>query len=200
LTAGIVGIQIPIRGNSLTKQQFQLDREKLKEAVWLIAAHCPPEELGNVKLHKILYFSDMLFFLHEGQPITGVEYLKQKFGPTARHLTLATSELVSEGKLEISEVEYFGLYKKNYIPKAEFRRRRLSEKEASLIVEVADFVRGKSAKEISELSHNAAWEAAEMGEVLPYFTALRLIPTEVTDSDRAWAIESAHKHASQRPF
>jgi len=184
----------------LAKQQFQLNREKLKEAVWLIASHCPPEELGNVKLHKILYFSDMLFFLHQGQPITGVEYLKQKFGPVARHLTSAVGDLVSEHKLVVSEQEHFGLYKKSYVPTRPHERVHLSDDEILLIKEVADFVRGKSAKEISELSHNAVWEAAEMGEALPYFTALRLIPTEVTDSDRNWATETAREHAGQRPF
>jgi len=184
----------------LPKNQFQLDREKLKEAVWLVADYCPQEELGNVKLHKILYFSDMLFFLHQGQPITGVEYLKQKFGPVARHLSAAVTSLAADGKIGVSETEYYGLYKKNYVSNLPFARERLSEEEVKLIKDVADFVRGKSAKEISEISHNAAWEAAELGEILPYFTALRLVPTEVTDSDRAWAIESARQHAGQRPF
>jgi len=184
----------------LPKQQFQLDREKLKEAVWLIASYCPPEELGNVKLHKILYFSDMLFFLHEGQPITGVEYLKQKFGPVARHLSAAVTELVADGRISVTEEEYFGLYKKSYNSKIPYKGEHLSKDEIKLIKDVADFVRGKSAKEISEISHNAVWEAAELGETLPYFTALRLIPTEITELDRNWAIESAKQHAGQRPF
>jgi uncharacterized phage-associated protein len=184
----------------LPRQQVQLDREKLKEAIWLIASHCPPEELGNVKLHKILYFSDMLFFLHEGRPITGVDYLKQKFGPVARHLTVAVAELVSEGRLEVTEREYFGLYKKSYIPREPYNAGRISAEEAELIREVADFVRGKSAREISEISHNAAWEAATLGEVIPYYTALRLVPTEVTDSDRQWATESARAYATESPF
>jgi uncharacterized phage-associated protein len=184
----------------LVRPQFQLDREKLKEAVCLIASHCPPEELGNVKLHKILYFSDMMFFLHEGRPITGVDYMKQKFGPVARHLTASVGELVAEGALKVEEQEYFGLYKKNYIPTKPYRPNRLSEEEIELLKEVADYVRGKSAKEISEISHNAVWEAAELGETLPYFTALRLVPAEVNDSDREWAIESARNYATERPF
>lgn len=188
------------RSELLTRQQFQLDREKLKEAVCLIASHCPPEELGNVKLHKILYFADMMFFLHEGRPITGVDYMKQKFGPVARHLTVSVAELVAEGALRVEEQEYFGMYKKNYIPTKEYKANRLSEEEVELLREVSDFVRGKSAKEISEISHNAVWEAAELGEVLPYFTALRLVPTEVNDSDREWAADSARKYAAQRPF
>jgi uncharacterized phage-associated protein len=177
----------------------QFDREKLKEAVWLIASYCPPSELGNVKLHKILYFADMLFFLHEGRALTGVDYVKQKFGPVARHLSAVVSELVANGVLSVSEEEYFGLYKKNYISLATYQQSRLSSQEVNLIKDVADFVRGKSTKEISEFSHNAVWEAAELGECLPYFTALRLVPTEVSDDDRTWAIETAREYASERP-
>jgi len=178
---------------------FQLDREKLKEAVWLIADYCPSEELGNVKLHKILYFSDMLFFLQEGRPITGEEYLKQKFGPTARHLSAVSSSLKTEGKLDIFESEYYGMYKKNYVPKIQYKKSRLSDDEIDIIKDVTDFVRGKNAKEISEISHNAAWEAAEMGEIIPYFAALQLVPTEITESDMQWAIESAKQYAATPP-
>ena len=83
----------------------QFDREKFKEAILLLASYCPAEELGNVKLHKILYFADMMNFLEEGRPLTGVEYLKQKFGPTARHLTSAVEELAREGRLSVREAE-----------------------------------------------------------------------------------------------
>lgn len=181
----------------MATQRYQLDREKLKEAVLLIASHCPPQELGNVKLHKTLYFSDMLFFLREGRPLTGVDYLKQKFGPVARHLSNAVSALEAEGRLSVSEQEYFGLYKKTYTPVKQYVRERLSEDEETLIREVADYVRGKSAKEISEISHNAAWESVELGEVIPYFTALRLAPVEVTDADRQWASDAAREYATE---
>lgn len=176
----------------------QFDREKFKEAVLLLASHCPAEELGNVKLHKMLYFADMMNFLEEGRPLTGVDYLKQKFGPTARHLTAAVDELAREGRLAVREAEYHGFYKKDYVPTAPFKSARLSQREQELLRDVADFVRGKTAKQISEISHNAAWEAAELGEVIPYFTALQLVPVEITDADRAWAMETARAHAGTR--
>ncbi len=179
----------------MRSQPPQFDREKLKEAVWLIASHCPGRELGNVKLHKMLYFSDMLYFLREGRPITGVEYLKQQFGPTARHLTAAIAGLQQDGKLRVEEHEYYGYYKKQYVSLLPYVPERLTADEQALILDVADFVRGHTAQEISELSHNAAWEAAELGEALPYFTALRLLPDELTDDDRTWAIDSARQYA-----
>jgi uncharacterized phage-associated protein len=178
----------------------QFDREKFKEAILFLTSHCPPEELGNVKLHKMLYFADMMNFLEEGRPLTGVDYLKQKFGPTARHLTSAIDELAREGSLLVREAEYHGFFKKDYVPTKSFASKRLSERELALLEDVADFVRGKTARQISEISHNAAWEAAELGEIIPYFTALQLVPVEVTDADRTWALETAKAHADARPF
>ncbi|PHR77847.1 Panacea domain-containing protein [Henriciella sp.] len=178
-------------------QHIQFDREKFKDAIWTVASLCPPEELGNVKLHKILYFADMLTFLDEGRPLTGVEYLKQKFGPTARYLTAAVAELAAEGLLSVEETDYHGFLKKTYVPHGAPRITRLSEAEITLLREVSEYVRGKSAKEISEISHNAAWEAAELGEVIPYTTALKLAPVEIKDSDRQWAKETALAYANQ---
>ena len=183
----------------MRSQPPQFDREKLKEAVWFLASYCPPEELGNVKLHKMLYFADMLAFLDDGRPITGVEYQKQKFGPTARYLSSALDSLEQAGLVRVEEQFYHGFYKKAYISQQPYSPIRLNVKETSLLQEVADFVRGKSAREISELSHNAAWEAAALGETIPYVSALRLVPNEVTEEDRHWASETAREHAAERP-
>lgn len=181
-------------------QPVQFDREKLKDAVWFLASRCEAEELGNVKLHKMLYFADMLAFLNQGRPITGVEYLKQKFGPTARYLTVALRELEADRRLSETETTHYGYAKKTYLALRPYVRTRLTADDEAILQDVADFVRGKSAKEISDLSHNAAWEAAAMGEVIPYFTALKLVPDEVTEADRDWAIDSARQHAGASPW
>jgi uncharacterized phage-associated protein len=139
----------------------------------------------------------MLHFLKEGKPLTGVDYLKQKFGPVARHLTAALSSLQSEGRLRISEEERFGLYKKSYVPLTKYEPKLLNSDEQTLILEVLEFVRGKSAKEISEISHTAPWEMVELGEVIPYYTALRLVPDEIEDEDREWAINTAREYAAE---
>lgn len=177
----------------------QFDRDKLKEAVWLLASYCHTEDLGNVKLHKMLYFADMLYFVAEGRPLTGEHYLKQKFGPTARHLTSVVRSLEAEGVLRVEEREYFGFIKKSYSVLSDFRQTRLSDREMSFLKEIADLIKDRSAREISELSHNAAWEAAGMGEHLPYFTALQLMPEEVSETDLNWAKETALEYAATRP-
>ena len=60
-------------------------------------------------------------------------------------------------------------------------------------------MRGKSATEISEISHNAAWDAADLGEVIPYQSVLMLVPVEIKDKDRQWALEAAQQYAREAP-
>src|SRR6266849_9373459 len=62
-------------------EQIQFDRAKLLDVVHYVCAKVPVPELGRVKLHKNLYFADMLHFAATGRPLTGVEYQKQPFGP-----------------------------------------------------------------------------------------------------------------------
>lgn len=165
--------------------------QKLKDVVHYVCAQCRPDELGNVKLHKILYFADMLHFLSVNKPLTGVEYQKQSFGPVARHLSWAINELCKEGALRVQKRDYYGFKKIDYFAVQSPSVSRLSNSEIALINDVIGFVCERSAKEISELSHMEPWKAAEIGETLPYPSAYGLLPSEATDDDIEAAIAEA---------
>jgi hypothetical protein len=170
-----------------------LDRDKLKAAVHFVCHRCPPEELGNVKLHKILYFADMLTYSGSGRALTGVEYQKQPFGPTAKHVSWALRELERDGALRIVERDYYGFKKKDFISLKSPSASSLTNAESHLLEELIGFVCSKTAREISEFSHNTAWEAAGMGETIPYFTVHGWEVTDVSDEDVAFGIEEARK-------
>ncbi|MEQ1647966.1 MAG: Panacea domain-containing protein [Hyphomicrobiaceae bacterium] len=163
------------------------DRLKLLDAVHYICSRCDKSELGNVKLHKILYFADMLHFATSGKPLTGVQYLKQRFGPCARQLSSVVEELGRKGDLVIQRRDYFGFEKVDYEAVTKPKSERLGNLGLSILDDVIEFVCRRSAREISELSHNAAWEAVNFGEVIHYDTAFWLQPVEVTDADVAFA-------------
>ncbi|MGO4836011.1 Panacea domain-containing protein, partial [Rhizobiaceae sp. 2RAB30] len=63
-------------------RQITFSRDKLRAAVLHVISSCKPDRLGAVKLHKVLYYSDMLSYLDTGKPVTGAEYRKRPFGPT----------------------------------------------------------------------------------------------------------------------
>lgn len=179
-------------------EQVQFDRSKFMDVVHYVCAKVPVAELGRVRLHKILYFVDMLHFTATHRPLTGVEYRKQPFGPAARHLVWALQELREKGVLEVKRRDYFGFPKDDFIALQPFDSSRLSTRELQLIDDVVDFVSGKSIREFSELSPYDAWEAVAMGERIPYFTAFNLYPVEITDEDVAWGKALACKIVAER--
>ncbi|MCH8168861.1 MAG: SocA family protein [Proteobacteria bacterium] len=178
---------------TIMDEGFQFDRNKFLDVVHYIAGSCRPEELGRVKLHKILYFADMHCFLAFGKPLTGENYIKQKFGPTARHLQSALRELEQDGRVQVSERSYHGYPKQDFIAQKSLNQSALPAEEIKLLDDVIDFVCARTAREISELSHNEAWRLAEMGESIPYFMAYSFVPTEITDDDREWARQETER-------
>lgn len=174
--------------------KIELDREKLKDIVHYICSKATPSELGNVKLHKILYFSDMLHFKSTGLPLSGVEYQKQQFGPVAKHLTWAIEELTAQKRIRVETRDYFGFSIKQYISLAPPKMDKIGNA-TKLLDDVIEFVCVRSAREISELSHNLPWQMAKMGETIPYYTVLGWQPTEITDEDMQWAVTEARRIA-----
>lgn len=177
----------------MDEEYVRFDRAKLKAAAHYVCSQLKPSELGNVKLHKILYFADMLHFSDVGEPLTGVDYIKQKFGPTARHLGSVISELEREGKIRVEIRNYFGFEKKDYVVQSEPDRLLLGNAGIRLLDTVIAFARDRSASELSELSHDCAWQAADMGERIPYAAVFGWENAEITDEDREAAVVEARR-------
>lgn len=170
--------------------EVRFDRERFLAAIHHIIERCNdrPDMLGKTKLHKCLYYADMLHFFVTGRPVTGVEYIKQAFGPTARYLDWGLSELSSRGMISFEMEDYFGLGKYRYRSNARANTNLLSKQEIALLDEVMAFVCEHSAREIGEFSHSLPWHNARMGERIPYSSAHQLVPgTSPTAADREWA-------------
>lgn len=164
--------------NQTPEYGIAFDREKFLAALHHIIHACreSPELLGKTKLHKCLYYSDMLNYVVRGEPVTGVEYIKAQFGPTARYLEWGLRELRMRGDISVSREDYFGLGKYVFHSEREPISNHLSTEEVALMGEVIAFVCERTAREISEISHAAPWQNAEMGERIPYASAHLLLP------------------------
>jgi uncharacterized phage-associated protein len=182
-------------------ESFQFNRERFKEvvhyAVHYAGSRYNADSLGNTKLHKILYFADMLHYLDTGQPLTGADYLRQQFGPSARHLSWGLQVLEEEGRLSVSRRDYYGYLKSDYRSLQEPKRSRISQEHTKLIEEIVDFVCARTAVEISDFSHDDVWSSVPMGERIPYYAAFAMFPAEVTDADIADATQEAARLASE---
>lgn len=173
---------------------MQFDRNKLKAVVLYVCAKCDPTRLGAVKLHKVLYFADMLHYASTQSPITGATYRKRPLGPTCDALPVVLRELEEVGAIQVREVDCFGYRKKEYHAATAADATRFNNFELKLLDEIIDFVcNDNTARSISDFSHKRPWELAEYGEEMPYYTAYHLFPPELSEDTIAWADEEARK-------
>lgn len=167
---------------------MQFNKDLLKNVLLYVTSTCSAEQVGAVKLHKVLYFADMLNFAQFGVPFFGGSYKKRPYGPTCVELLKTLKGMERDSLLESSTVEYFGHRKKQYTPKAEPNLGHLASDQMALLDEVIDFVcRKNSATSISEFSHNAAWDIAEFGDLIPYNSVFLIYPTDVSEDAFEWA-------------
>ncbi|HXW23418.1 MAG TPA: Panacea domain-containing protein [Xanthobacteraceae bacterium] len=178
---------------------MQYDRAKLKTVILYACLKCGPAQLGAVKLHKVLYFTDMIYYANTGVPVTGATYRKSTFGPTCDQLLVTLSRMAREKALEVREVDYFGYRKKEYTALESPEIERLNETEITLLDEVIEFVCfNNTAKTISEFSHNRAWELARHGDILKYNSVFQIYPTEVSPETMDWATAEIKAIEEQR--
>ncbi len=174
-------------------EPITVDMAKLQAAILHICASTAPDELGKVKLHRILYYADMLHYSETGAPLTGATYVKQEFGPAVKELAAALQTLERDGAIQIRQRKYYGFAKTDFIAASKPRANRLNAAERTLLDDMTAFVCQHTAREISEISHNAAWQLAAMGEEIPYFTVHGWHVNEITDDDRNWGGNAARE-------
>lgn len=172
------------------------DDRKTAELILLVAKHTENDPTsGSTKLNKILYFAEVSHLRRTGSPITASVYQKQPHGPTLRRMQPFIRDLESDGAVKEIEEDYFGFAQKKLVP---LREPDLSEFSAEEIESVLDMVRqfwGKSAKEVSDISHDdPGWRAVDIGDTIPLELAFVGQP-EITDAMRERARQLASDHA-----
>jgi Protein of unknown function (DUF4065) len=179
--------------------ELQFNKAKFKQLVLYICTNSAPDQLGAVKLNKVLYFADMIRFAGTGSPLTGARYRKRPHGPTTDALLPTLRELQQEKAIQIEDTDYFGYRKKVYIPRSAPDRTLFNENEIALVDDIIAFVcYNNTAKTISELSHNRAWEIAEFGAEIPYHTAYSLFPKIVSEEAIEWAKHEVEEIEAKR--
>lgn len=180
-------------------RQIVYSRAKLRAAILHVIRQTAPDRLGAVKLHKVLYYADMLSYLDTGQPVTGAEYRKRPFGPTCDAVLPVLDELQASGTIEVQKVDYHGYLRKQFQLTGSPDTNYLSEDEKSTLDEMVDFVcNNNSARTISDFSHDMVWEMVEFGDVIPYYNSILMIPTDASSDAAEWAETEAAQVADTR--
>lgn len=155
----------------------QFNREKMRAVILHTCHACELDDLGAVKLHKVLYYIDMLMYAHQRQAVTGATYRKRPNGPMADQLLFLLRDMERAGDIRIESVGYHGFSKKEYHALVPEPLGVLNAEEVAMLDDVIEFVCCQhTAKSISDYSHALPWEMAEMGSEIPYHSAMLLFP------------------------
>lgn len=149
--------------------------EKLRELMLHIAKRvedCP--RFGSIKMNKVLFYSDFLWYARHGKSITGVTYLKEDYGPAPHGLLPVQESLEREGAATVERRPVFpkGKVEKRLVPKREAVLTDLFQPEQIAFVdEVITWLMPATAKDVSDATHDhLGWRLADYREEIPYYT------------------------------
>ena len=151
------------------------DSEKFRELIVYIADRCADDPtFGDTKLNKILYFADFLGYSDLGEPITGARYQKLEHGPAAVALCPVRDELKHEGAVSVEMVPVGTMQRRVTKALRPARTEVFTRAQLDLVDELIGIFRGRTARHISDLSHERSpgWNLVELHDDIPYETAL----------------------------
>jgi uncharacterized phage-associated protein len=133
--------------------------------ILFVAEESADDEVGDIYLNKVLFFSDALALQRLGRPITGARYQRLPMGPAARALLPVREQMIKDG-----DVKVVMLGKQRVtVPERKADRDAFSSDEIQLVREVMEKFRGDRALTISDRSHyeSPGWNLVGEREDIP---------------------------------
>jgi hypothetical protein len=162
------------RGALGSRPKQRPDDDKLRELVLHIALQSEGDAyFGAVKLNKLLFFGDFLFYRRYGRSITGQEYQALEHGPAPRRLAPLIREMEKGKAIAIRENRLSGRAQKRVLALREPLLGSFKPEEIAFVDSLIRRCWDKSAMEMSDISHLfAGWRLAKQGETIPYSVIL----------------------------
>lgn len=144
--------------------------DKFKEVLLYILSRVGAKpNVGETVLYKLLYFIDFDYYEKYEEQLIGAKYIKNHHGPTPVMFKKVVDQMVANGEVEAVKSKYFQYDQKKYLPLRAPDLRGLNAQELALIDEVLERLANKSAKELSEYSHqDVPWMVKKPGQAISY--------------------------------
>lgn len=166
---------------------YSLNDRQFKDLLLYAAERLADDpQLGETKLNKVLFFADFTAYARLGEPITGAEYQRNHYGPTARRFTIMRDWLVQHDQARVEKVNVGDHEEHALRPLVRPNMDAFSAEQRAIIEEVIERLRTYSNTGASELSHeeSAGWNALPQGATIPYetvFVSTRPAPDEAVE-------------------
>jgi hypothetical protein len=132
----------------------------------------------------------MMHSAQTGDAITGATYAKQRRGPVPRQVLPAIDHLVQAGRLSVQNISDFDFVRREFTTHGETEDSVFSRAEIEKLDYVVHSIDKFSGREISDISHTIIWNAAELGETLPYDSFFVSYLGDLTEDDMTRVQES----------
>ena len=147
-----------------------LNRTKLDNVLLYITGACGAKPNMDINLlMNLLYFCDFNYYeIHEEQ-LTGMQYTKQSFGPSADQLFMILKEMEADKKLLRFKNNYSGKPLVKYLPGMHANLKEISAAAKKVIDQVIDQFSDWPAKALNSFSkEDMPWRASDLGEPIDY--------------------------------
>lgn len=146
-----------------------MDIEKLANVIGYFA--CFVNNLYKVKLMKLLWYADALYYKRHGRAITGLVYKHMPFGA----LPIAYDEIIYLPTVKVAEEVIYDDISYKIIPKGEINLSSFSLEELSVLEKVATTFMNYKSREIVDYMHEEkAYTDTEPNEIIPFSLSEKL--------------------------
>ena len=158
--------------------------------------------LGKVQLRKGLIMIDALYHSFFKETLTGITYVKHWFGPVPDNYANAELYKMEFGEIKITHERVGKRIKEAHYAIAEPDFSVFPNKKAlEIIRDVASFIKDNQAGRSSEITHDAVYENAKMGEAIPIESIYSIeIATEPWTSEERSDAHLALKELAESGF
>lgn len=148
----------------------QKNLKKFKEILLYILEKVGAKpNIGETAIYKLLYFIDFDYYEKFEEQLIGATYIKNKYGPTPVEFKKIVQEMAEKKEIEHVKSSYFQYEQKKYLPLRQPDLSVLNARETAHIDDVLARLSDKSAKELSDYSHDdVPWKIHKQGEKISY--------------------------------
>lgn len=167
---------------------MSFDWEKFKRLVHYVIWRAGDRSgFGATKLNKVLWFAEARTYMLRGTPITGAEYIRQKYGPVPKAFVPAREELKSEGLIRVWQDRHYNRTQTRFKALRQPDTTGFTEDELKTVDWWIDHIdKDHTATSISDESHDYAWEIAKEGEVIPYYAFFASRVRDPNEAESEW--------------
>jgi len=148
--------------------------DKLRELMLHIAKKSETTPcFGSIKMNKVLFYSDFLWYAATGQSITGTTYVKRDRGPAPRGLLPVQEKMLADKAATLEHRPVFPRgWEKRLIPSRPAQLNGLFDADQIAFVDtVIESIAPLTSKQVSDGTHqHLGWRLADYNEEIPYFT------------------------------